>query len=334
MNIKWEKKDIKTDSGFCNGICPIIVSASRSTDIPAFYSDWLLNRLNAGYAKWVNPFNRKQHQVVSFEKTRVFVFWTKNPQPILKQLKTIDDLGYNYYFQFTLNDYENEDLEPNVPLLNKRLETFKELSKIIGKEKVIWRFDPLLLTDKIGVNDLITKIQKVGNEIHNYTEKLVISFADIENYRSVQNKLKSAKISYKNFTDNDISEICEKLNELNKKWNLEISTCAEIVDLDKYGITHNKCIDDELMAKVFSKDKELMKFIGYETYSLFNESNNSSINLKDKGQRKECGCIISKDIGQYNTCPHICRYCYANVSEKSALNNSKKVTQSGDSLIK
>lgn len=322
MKITWLKKEIKTETGVCIGIYPVIVSASRSTDIPAFYSDWLLNRLNAGYVEWINPFNRKQQQTVLFEKTRVIVFWTKNPEPMLKNLEIIDKLGYKYYFQFTLNDYEKNDLEPNVPLLNKRIETFKKLSEKIGKEKVIWRFDPLILTDKIGIIELINKIEKVGDKIHDYTEKLVISFADIENYKNVQNKLRKSKINYKTFTENDIFKFCEKLNELNSKWNLEISTCAEIKNLDRYNINHNKCIDDALMSKVFFKDKELMKFLGYGNYSFFNEKK-TSLNLKDYGQRKECGCIMSKDIGKYNTCPHICRYCYANISEKSALNNYK-----------
>ena len=137
---------IKTDMGqFVEAIEPIIVSASRSTDIPAFYAKWFINRLCKGYCVWYNPFNQKP-MYVSFAKTKVVVFWTKNPAPIIPYLPELDRRGIHYYFQMTLNDYENENLEPNVPTLEKRIDTFKRLSDLIGKEQVIWRFDPLIVT--------------------------------------------------------------------------------------------------------------------------------------------------------------------------------------------
>ena len=174
--------DIISDNGEpVKAQAPVIISASRSTDIPAFYSDWLMNRLEKGYLKWKNPFNGADIYV-SFSKARLFVFWSNNPKPILKHLKTFDDKHINYYFQFTLNDYEKENFEQNVPHLNKRIETFIELSETIGKQKLIWRFDPLILTDTIGVSDLLERISNIGDKLYKYTDKLVISFADIKKY--------------------------------------------------------------------------------------------------------------------------------------------------------
>jgi len=327
----WEKVRIKTDRGeMVEGIAPVIISASRSTDIPAFYAKWFINRLNAGYVRWINPFNRRS-QYVSFEKARLIVFWSKNPAPIMKYLREIDERGINYYFQFTLNDYEDEGFEPNVPPLKERISTFKELSDMIGKEKVIWRFDPLILTKELDVKKLLDKIYKVGSKIHRYTDKLVISFADIGIYAKVRRNLKKANINYIEFDRKTMEEIAESIQRINKEWGLEIATCAEEVDLDKYSIKHNKCIDDELIIKLFRKDRKLMEFLGVEEKEFLFPVKRDY--LKDKGQRKFCGCIVSKDIGQYNTCGHLCVYCYANYSKEVVLRNLGRHDENSDSIV-
>lgn len=338
----WDKVQIKADDGkITDGIAPVIISASRSTDIPAFHSKWFIDRLNKGYIKWTNPFNRVP-QYVSFEKTRVIVFWTKNPEPILPFLKEINDRGINYYFQFTLNDYEKEGLEPSVPKLEERIAIFKKLSDSIGKEKLIWRFDPLILTDKVGVEELLNKIERVGNAIHNHTKKLVISFADIEPYAKVKRNLIKADFKYRDFDKHSMEKITEGIQKLNETWGLEIATCAEISDFDKYKIKHNKCIDDDLMIKLFGNDSLLMDFLGAKKenkagLSAFGGGSEPEIirdNLKDKGQRKECGCVVSKDIGQYNTCGHLCVYCYANYSENVVRKNlNGQQTETGESIL-
>ena len=152
------KITIKTDScESVEAVAPIIISASRSTDIPAFYAKWFLNRLEKGYCVWYNPFNR-QKMYISFKRCKVVVFWTKNPKPIIPYLSELDKRGIHYYFQITLNDYEREGFEPNVPPLKERIETFKQLSKLIGKEKVIWRFDPLILTSELTSRKLLNRI--------------------------------------------------------------------------------------------------------------------------------------------------------------------------------
>lgn len=348
---KWDTIDIDTNEGRVKGVAPVIISASRSTDIPALYSEWFINRLREGYVKWFNPFNRKP-QYVSFDKTRVIVFWTKDAQPMIPYLEEVDHKGINYYFLFTLNDYEKEGFEPKLRSLDKRIEAFKALSDKIGKDKVIWRFDPLILTDKINVDNLLDKVLKVGNQIADYTNKLVISFADISTYRKVQNNFKQYNINYKEFTPETMEAVAKRLNEINRNWGLDIATCSEGIDLNRYNIKKNKCIDDDLMIKVFSRDKVLMNFLRcvnkeeseYKGMSLFDFMDNNdrtalemsidnyddrSKKLKDKGQRECCGCIVSKDIGQYDTCGHQCIYCYANSSPQIASDNYHKYLSSG-----
>ena len=315
---KWDTVEIETKEGRVQGIAPVIISASRATDIPAFYSEWLINRLNEGYVKWINPFNKKP-QYVSFTKTRAFVFWTKDANNLIPHLKEFDDREINYYFLFTVNDYEKEGFEPGLRGLNKRIDTFKELSGKIGKDKVIWRFDPLFLTDKVTTDKLIDKVYKVGNRIVDYTNKLVISFADVYSYRKVQSNLKRSNVSYIEFTPETMEAVAQGLYEINKSWGIEIATCAEEIDLSKYNIQKNKCIDDELLIRLFPHDKELIDFLCCR-----DNAEDRSKKLKDKGQREHCGCIVSKDIGQYDTCCHRCIYCYASNSPKSACDNYKK----------
>ena len=303
---------------------PVIISVSRSTDIPAFYADWFFHRLKVGYSVWTNPFNGVK-SYVSYEKTRFIVFWSKNPEPLIKHLDYLKDKGINCYIQFTLNDYENEGLEKGVPKLEKRIETFKKLVEILGKGRVIWRFDPLILTDTITPETLLQKIENIGNQLQGYTEKLVFSFADIAAYKKVKSNLEKNQIHYAEWTENQMNEFAKNLSELNRKWNFLLATCGEKINLAQYGIAHNKCVDDELMIRFAKNDSILMDYLGVEvTNSLFEgEQIVRKKDNKDKGQRAFCGCVVSKDIGEYNTCPHLCEYCYANASKELAVKNYK-----------
>ena len=338
----YEKIKIITANGATvEAQAPIIISASRSTDIPAFHTNWFINRLKAGYVVWTNPFN-KQQIYVSFKNTKVVVFWSKNPKPLIPYLNELDDRGIHYYFQFTLNDYEKEGFEPNVPPLLERIETFKSLSEQIGKEKVIWRFDPLIITPQLSPRDLLKKIWNIGNQIKGYTNKLVFSFVDIKAYRKVQSNLiketsffTKSNIEEAELNDVQIMEIVEGLVKIRERWKSEgwaisLATCSEKIDLKQYDIERNRCIDGELMKQIFADDKDLVYYLNYgkisEKESLFGiETNLLPMNiekLKDKGQRKDCGCMKSKDIGMYNTCPHYCVYCYANTSKEAVIRNN------------
>ena len=331
-------------------IAPVIISASRSTDIPAFYAKWFFNRLEKGYCTWYNPFNQ-QKMYVSFKNCKVVVFWTKNPEPIMPYLHKLDERGIHYYFQVTLNDYEREGFEPNVPSVEKRIETFQKLSNLIGHERVIWRFDPLILTPSLTPRTLLSRIWKIGNQLKGYTDKSVFSFVDVKAYRKVQNNLiRETQFFTKENIESAEMNVAQReefikglvrLREVwqNAGWNLKLATCAEEIDLNPCNIEHNCCIDGELLERIFSEDKELIYYLHTGKFpepDLFGELPPLPAerkNLKDKGQRKVCGCMVSKDIGMYNTCRHFCVYCYANTSKECVLRNKARHSEDSESLI-
>lgn len=287
-------------------IKPVILSASRSTDIPAFYLDWFFNRLNQGWCSWINPFNKQKHEI-SFEDTKFIVFWSKNPLPLLYYLPQLENKGIGCYIQFTLNFYEGFNLE-SVPMVNTRIETFKRLVETLGPGSVIWRFDPLILTTSITQEILLERIRYVGENLKGYTEKLVFSFADISSYFRVKRNLDREGLKYIEWTPEMMLEMGEAIKDL--RLPVELATCGEKIEIP--GIMHNKCIDPVLIKRL---KPELSEYI------------DGGAGRKDKGQRLECGCMKSKDIGQYNTCLHLCKYCYANTDENTVKENWTKHTE-------
>ena len=328
MKLKaWETIQINADDGrSVVASAPVIVSASRATDIPACHADWFMDCWRKGRVSRVNPFNGRL-EYISFAKTRLIVFWSKNPAPLLKHLPELDSSGVNYYFQFTLNDYEKEGFEPGLPPLAERAAVFRELSVRIGKSRVIWRFDPMLMTRTLGPEELYERVARVAALVGPFSEKLVISFADILKYRKVQANLRRANVAWVDFTPDAMLEMGRRLAELKKQHGLEIATCAEEIDLAGFGIEHNRCVDDALMARLFSHDEALMSFLGRP-----DPGKDSRPRLKDKGQRKACGCIVSKDIGAYGTCRHMCVYCYANAD--AVARRKKPDEQTGSCALK
>lgn len=334
----WSTTEINFDGKPVKAQAPIIVSASRSTDIPAFYADWFFNSLEKGYSAWVNPFNGVK-SYVSYNRTRFIVFWSKNPRPLLAYLHVLEEMGIKCYIQYTLNDYEEEKLE-NVPAIATRIETFKLLVDRLGVGSVVWRFDPMLLTDDISIDALLLKVQNIGDQLKGLIEKLVFSYADIQLYKKVKSNLERNGIKYHEWTEAQMEEFAQKLSYMNKErgWNYTLATCSEKIDISKYGIEHNRCIDGDLITKIAWDDTELMKFMKVKIEeiqpSLFGDAEipDGAISLpqnhyfisnhkKDSGQREMCGCMAAKDIGEYNTCPHLCEYCYANASKELAMAN-------------
>ncbi|BCN32594.1 DUF1848 domain-containing protein [Anaeromicropila herbilytica] len=267
----------------------MILSASRRTDIPCYYSDWFFHRIADGHVYVRNPMNIHQVSKINISPDVVdcIVFWTKNPQPMLH---LIDELrNYKYYFQFTLTGYGYE-IEKNIP--NKKevmIPIFKNLSNIIGKERVIWRYDPILINQNYTTEYHIKAFESIAKELNGYTEKVVISFIDM--YTKISNNMKMLGIYP--IQHNDMLILAKELKKISDSYNLTIETCAEQIDLEKYGIAHGHCIDQNLIEKI----------IGCRISG-----------TKDKNQRQECGCYESIDIGAYNTCKNGCNYCYANYS--------------------
>ncbi len=310
----WENVAVTDDRGVPRqAVAPVIISASRSTDIPAFFGEWFTHRLQRGHVAWINPWNNKK-TFVSFARARVIVFWSKNPRPLIPRLPLVESEGLLYYFLYTLNDYQEEGLEPRLPDLSEREKTFQELSGRIGKGRMVWRFDPLLLSDTLRVDDLLGRVERVGSKIHRFTRRMVISFVDIAKYPRVRHSLdRMGCQGVREFSHKEVESFCCGLQEINEDWGLSISSCGEGEDLSQYGIGRGQCINGELMSEEFSQDQELMRFL-FPTGKMpdYMGKAHTFRYLKDPGQRGACGCIASKDIGQYSTCMHQCRYCYAN----------------------
>ena len=315
---KWPLVKINNEAGEeVNATAPLIVSASRRNDIPAHYAEWFMAGLRRGHlgVKFPKP------RYIAFNDTKFITFWTKNPAPMFQYLDELDGRGIHYYFTYTLNDYEKEGLEPNVPALQKRIETFQALSNRIGKKKVIWRFDPLILSDVITREALIEKVGGLFPRLSPHTEKLVISFLKAGEHKKVERNLKKAKVMYRDFSQEDIVYVAQAMGALGKEHGIQVMTCAEASDLSLYGIGKNRCIDGALLRRISSDDPKLMKFLG------------DGVGPKDKGQRPLCGCLPSVDVGVQNTCQHLCHYCYANVSEKAVKANLERMAPDGEFLV-
>lgn len=277
----------------------MIISASRRTDIPSYYSEWLFNRLKEEYVLVRNPMNIHQISKIDLSPEVVdgIVFWTKNPTPMLKRLEELEK--YNFYFQFTLTAYGPE-VETGLPSKNEVIiPSFRRLSKEVGKEKVIWRYDPIFLNETYTVDYHFKYFEVLASKLAQYTEKCTISFLDF--YRNTERNIKPLHIQP--VTEEQQREIVEKLVGIAKRYNLCLDTCAESCDFGTLGVFHACCIDKERFERI----------------------GKCKLNVeKDKNQRSECGCAASIDIGAYNTCQNGCLYCYANYSSTSVNNNSGK----------
>jgi len=283
----------------------MIISVSRRTDIPAFYSDWFYNRLKEGFVYVRNPFNRKQVSKIRLtpELVDCFVFWTKDPLPMMERLEELNE--YNYYFQFTFTSYRR-DVERNLRKKKDILKTFKQLSDMIGKERVIWRYDPIFLNHYYTKEYHYDWFKRFAEELEGYTERCVISFLDL--YKKTERNTKLLELIP--MTEEDICEMAERLSAIVRDKNITIEACSEAIDLTEYGIKKGKCIDDRLISRIM----------------------NCAIDVKkDNTQRDTCGCVKSIDIGEYNSCRHNCLYCYANFNHKQAEEKSQK--HSADSPI-
>lgn len=276
----------------------MILSVSRRTDIPNYYSEWFYNRVREGFLYVRNPMN--PHQIskidISSDIVDCIVFWTKNPANMMPGLDALQN--YKYYFQFTLTGY-GKDIEPNIPNKTKDLiKTFQNLSEKIGSEKVIWRYDPILLNDKYVQEYHIKAFKEIARQLNGYTHKVVISFVDLY----AKTKRNTEGFNIKEINNNGIMELAGKMAEIAKENHLSIETCAEQVDLRETGITHGNCIDKALIERLIGSKLKVNK---------------------DRNQREECGCFESVEVGTYNTCKNGCKYCYANFNEEQVKTSAK-----------
>ena len=283
----------------------MIISASRRTDIPAFYSDWFMNQIEDHCFLTKNPYNGTIYKHdVSPELVDCIVFWTRNASKMLKKghFHKLKKMGYNFYFQYTITGFD-KSLEKNTLNTFKAIDNINALAEEFGGDKIIWRFDPIFITETLTVKELLRIHNKIASLLHPDINKNVISFLDY--YQKVGYNLNKEGIKSKDILKdkNLLNELLIGLSNTALQYGLDISTCAENIDLGLFNISSSKCIDPDLIKDLFDIDiKE----------------------KKDKGQRKECGCCKSIDVGAYDTCVHGCSYCYATQNNTIATMNFKK----------
>ncbi|GJQ58923.1 MAG: DUF1848 domain-containing protein [Candidatus Scalindua sp. AMX11] len=292
----------------------MIISASRRTDIPAFYAEWFMNRIYAGFCEVQNPFNSLQVSRIPLRAADVdvIVFWTRNPRPLIPKLSELDSLGYRYYFLYTLMDNPRY-LDPNMADLDSRIETFQKLSEMVGPDKVIWRYDPIVLGNGMKQEFHLQRYEEIASRLCGVTKRSIISFVDF--YRKIQRRLD--KIGQEGHCierpkPGTIRDIIKVLLKIAHAYGIEVYACAEEEDYQPYGLVPSKCIDDQLIKNLF---------------------NISVTGKKDSTQRKSCHCVESRDIGSYNTCLYRCVYCYATSNFDRARNNHKLHNPEGTQLL-
>ena len=278
-----------------------IISASRRTDIPAFYSDWFVNRIRAGWCLVPNPVNARQVSRVSLqpEDVTAIVFWSKNPAPLLEHLTELDERGYRYYFQFTLMD-NPPAFEPHLPSFAERLDTFLELNHRLGPARVIWRYDPIVISNRTPLSFHQERFGGILEKVGRSCERVMVSFIDY--HRKTDRRL--AQLEREGFCfDRNVStnpvafNLLAFMSGLASSNGLKATTCAETNDYSRTGVEPGCCIDGALIERLWSirVDKR-----------------------KDPGQREACLCTLSRDIGVSDTCGHGCVYCYATRSHDYA----------------
>lgn len=279
----------------------MILSVSRRTDIPNYYPEWFMKRIEEGYLYVRNPMNLHQVSHISLtpEVVDCIVFWTKNPEPMLSYLPELDRMGYHYFFQFTLTGY-GRDIEPGIPhKKEKMLDVFRELSKHIGSDKVVWRYDPILFNGKYTPEYHVNAFQTIAETLCGYTHRCIISFVD----EYAKNRKNMRELDCFELPEPELKSFAKQLADMAKKNGMSIAACAEKVDLEECGIGHSSCVDKVLIEEIIGCKLDIKK---------------------DKNQRPECGCVESVEVGTYNTCRNGCKYCYANHSMESMLENCKK----------
>ena len=273
----------------------MILNISGRTDIVAFYSEWLMNRLKEGFIDVRNPFNPRLVSRVFLEDVDLLFFCTKNPIPILEK---IDHISQKIYFHITLTGYK-EDIEPSVPSKKEIINAIRQLSKKIGKENIVIRYDPIFLSKKYDVEYHQKAFAKICDLLDGYVEKILIHF--IDDYKNVRKNY--SVLEFHSPTEEELKELAISFATSSKKHNIKVHTCNEENTLTEYGFIKEDCISKELAYRLTGKE------------------------LKKKwNARKDllCNCVEMVDVGVYNSCGHYCKYCYANYDEKQVEENRKK----------
>lgn len=265
------------------------------TDIPAFYSQWFINRIKAGYVLVRNPYNPSSvtRYEINPDVVDLIAFCTKNPAPMLKYMDVLKP--YGQYWFVTITPYGKE-IEPNVPDKRQVLEDFKTLSKFVGVDSIGWRYDPIFINDKYSIDFHIETFEQMARELSGYTKTCIISFIDL--YKKVIKNFPQACMVEKEKR----LKIGKAFAEIGRQYDITIKACAEGDELAPYGVDCSGCLTQEVYETVLHTKLDMPKI---------------------KGQRNECTCFFGNDIGAYDTCRHFCKYCYANTDYRAVLSNSE-----------
>lgn len=277
----------------------MIISASRRSDIPAFYAAWFMNRIRAGYCLVPNPFNPRQISRVSLAPADVdaIVFWTRNPRPLMGRLAALDEAGFKYSFLFTIVGHPRQ-IDPKSPSTAAATATFRDLAARLGPERVIWRYDPIVLSTLTRAEFHLENFEALARQLSGSTRRVVISTVNL--YRKAKprlDRLQGTPAELVPPSESDLERLIPKMREVAGEHGMGIVSCAEELDLRRFGVEPGKCIDDGLLRDA----------LGIEVCG-----------KKDPGQRDACGCVASRDIGVYDTCLFGCAYCYATRSFERA----------------
>jgi hypothetical protein len=274
----------------------MIINTGGRTDTVQFYTEWLLKRFEEGYVMSRNPLfpNKVARYELTPDKIDCVVFCSKDYRPILNDITKITE-RFNTYFHYTITAY-GKDVEPRVPSIEQSIETLKELSSIVGKQRIAWRYDPILLTEKYSIQTHLDTFERIAKEISPYVDRCIFGF--VEMYV----KLSVNMPEIIPLTNEDMDKLSKGLGEISKRNGLTIQTCGTNGDYTKYGIQRSGCMTLEMLGKANGVEFK---------------------QLKHKGMRPGCSCIESRDIGAYDTCMNGCKYCYANTNPKKAFENVK-----------
>lgn len=276
----------------------MIIQTGMRTDIPAFYSKWFFNRIQEGYVLVRNPYNPSQVTKYSFspEVVDLIAFCTKNPAPVLPYMDKLK--AYGQYWFVTITPY-GKDIEPNVPDKNKVIESFRRLSNIVGIDSVGWRYDPIFIDNKHSVEWHIAAFEKMAEALCGYTRTCVISFIDI--YKKVEQNFPEARAVYRK----DRITLGKAFIEIAGRYGMTVRPCAEGNELEEYGADCSGCMTVNTFETALHNRLDVPK--------------------RKKNQRNgQCACLLGVDIGAYNTCGHLCKYCYANTNAMLVRQNMRR----------
>ena len=274
----------------------MIINTGGRTDTVQYYSRWLLNRFKEGFVYVRNPLfeNKVTRYDLDPQKVDCVIFCSKNYEPILDRLEEITS-RFNTYFFYTITAY-GKDIEPGVPDIDKSIDTLIKLEKIVGRDRIAWRYDPVLLTKKYTIQQHMITFAHMAARLSRHIACCIFSF--VEYYRKVQFNMKELLL----LSDEDMEELAQGLGEIAQKYKIRLKSCVSSKDYSRFGIEHSACVNLENLGRVNTVEFK---------------------NLKHTGMRRGCSCIASHDIGAYDSCPNGCKYCYANQSAEKALENFK-----------